>query len=100
MRDCPGSEGAEQDDAEQLGVLVQTWGKAESLMGCRKEQQQEEFLGKGGRIGWEIKETFGGGREGGGEGRKQVSNSDKMDSMLIKAAGRDSENMIRSAQGR
>lgn len=40
-------EEAEQDDAEQLGVLVQTGEKAESLMGCRKEQQQEEFWEKG-----------------------------------------------------
>lgn len=61
---------------------MQTWEKAE------KPDELEERRGGGGgvapwekegRIGWEIKETFGGGKEGGGEARKQVSNAEKMD---------------------
>lgn len=66
----------EQSDAEQLGGVGADGEKAEKP----DEEEEEELLSrKRGRIRWEIKETFGGGEEGGGEGRKQVSNSDKMD---------------------
>lgn len=47
--------------------------------GGGRRKKRSCSLGKEGRIRWEIKETFGGGKEGGEEARKQVSNSDKMD---------------------